>query len=183
MGTQQLTNSTSIEKSMRPIIGCLLLGIFWVTTNVALFFYVQIQGVITGLGLIEYMSSLQNEHPHILSSIIWLDAIIFVLWPLAFCYFAHKHDKQLIGSIKQMIIGWCVLLAFISLIASLVLLSIFHEGKLGDIAGFILSLLCTPFTMEFLLCIIGACLVIALNFLRLKLAGDEYVEMEIEDQT
>lgn len=164
-----------------PILLCMLLGIFWVATNVSLFFYAQVQGVISGVGLIGYLTELKLNQPFLLSTIIITDVALLFSWPLMFCFLVYRYNRELISSIKQMIVGWCVLLVFIGIIVCLTLISIFHQGRIGDVASFILSLLCTPFTMEFLLGVLGVCLVVALNTLRQKLDGDEYVEMIIEE--
>lgn len=166
---------------MRAIVACLLVGIFVVAFNVGFFFWVQIQGVKTNLGLIEYVSEQYAQSSQWINIYIISHLVLLFLWPALFCYFVYKHDRELVGLIKQMIVGWAVLVAFIGIIAGLVLLALFHEGRLGELSAFILSLLCTPFTMEFLLCVIGAILVISLNAIRQRLAGDEFVEIEIED--
>lgn len=179
---QMLDEKESSKKTSNiPILLCMLLGIFWVATNVSLFFFAQVQGVINGNGLIGYLTELKMKQPVLLSTVILADVALLFLWPLMFCFFVYRYNRELISSIKQMIVGWCVLLVFIGIIVCLTLVSIFHQGRLGDVASFILSLLCTPFTMEFLLGVLGVCLVIALNTLRQKLAGDEYVEMRIEE--
>ena len=166
---------------MRAIVACLLVGIFVIAFNVGFFFWVQIQGVRTNLGLVEYVSQQYSQNPQWINLYVISHLVLLFLWPALFCYSVHKHDRQLVGMIKQMIVGWLILVIFISIIAALVLLSLFHEGRLGEIASFLMSLLCTPFTMEFLLCVIGAGLVISLNAVRLRLMGDEFVEIEVDE--
>lgn len=179
MGSKQARHTQ--KSSNIPILLCMLLGIFWVAINVSLFFYAQVQGVLSGIGLIGYLTELKLNQPVLLGTIIVADLVLLFSWPLMFCFLVYRYNRELISSIKQMIVGWCVLLAFIGIIVCLTLISIFHQGRVGDVASFILSLLCTPFTMEFLLGVLGVCLVIALNTIRQKLDGDEYVEMIIEE--
>jgi len=174
-------SSTKIAKSMRAIVACLLFGIGFITFNIGLFFWVQIAGVRSNLGLIEYVNQTYQETPSIYHTLIGLEIAVVLFWPALFIYFVYKHDPSLMKLVKQMIVGWAVLVTFIMIIAGMILLALFHDGKLGKLSAFALSLLCTPFTMEFLLCIIGASLVICLNTIRLKLTGDEYVEMEIQE--
>jgi hypothetical protein len=173
-------NSTNIPYSKRSILGCLLVGIGLIAGNLGLFFWAQIQGALEGTDILNFVKDFYASSPATIHIILVFDVLMLFLWPTAFCFFVHKHDPQLIGLIKQMIVGWAVLLIFISLIASLVLIALFDDGRLGSIATFITALLCTPFTMEFLLLVIGAILVIVLNSIRIQLSEDEYVELEIE---
>lgn len=174
-------NSTSIPPSMRGILGLLLFGICAVSANIALFIVLLIMGVNTGLGFKKNIANLLENHLEWVIGVGSLELLLLILWPTLFCYFVYKHDRQLIGLIKQFIIGWCVIMAFIAIIAVLILLALYHDGKLGSVATFIMGLLTSPFTMELILCSIGVTLVIILNTIRQKLSGDEYVEMEVPE--
>ena len=121
-----------------------------------------------------------EQQPLLCYSIVIIEGLLFVLWPVVFCYFVYKHDRQLISLIKQMLVGSLVMAAFIGIITCLILLALYHDGKLGELATFVMGLLTSPFTMELLICLIGVGLVLILNHIRLQLSGDEFVEMELE---
>ena len=167
---------------MQAILACLILGICAVFLNVVGFVVLLLKGVSSGIGITKYLENLFFEQPEIAYSILAGEIGLLILWPLTFCYFVHKHDKQLVHLIKQMIVGWIVMLAFMAIISVLILLALYHDGKLGSIATFIMGLLTSPFTMELILCSIGVGLIIVLNYVRLQLSGDEFVEMHIEEE-
>jgi len=159
-GMKSHSTDTSITTSLLPVIACLLFGIFAVFINVAGFVYLLVQGAKSGR----------------------IEIAIIVLWPIIFSYFTIRYDKRLISMIKQMVVGWLVMLAFMSIVGVLILLAIFHDGKLGSVATFIMGLMTSPFTMEIILCSIGVGLIVFLNYIRLQLSGDEYVEMVVPEE-
>ena len=167
---------------MRAILGFLLFGIFAIAINLAGFVVLLISGANSGLGFKKHISHLLETFPGAFYTVVGLELATLILWPLIFCILVFKHDRQLIGLIKQMVVGWIVMLGFISIIATLILLALYHDGRLGELATFVMGLLTTPFTMEIILGCMGVILVIILNTIRLKLSGDEYVEVEIEDE-
>ena len=176
------SNSTRIPKSMQAIFACLIFGIITVFANVAGLVIVLLMGANSGKGVVDFIKTSFNNHPDLCNGIIAIEVLLLILWPLCFFYFVYKHDRQLIPLIKQMVVGWIVILAFISIITILILLALFHDGRLGAVAAFTMGLLTTPFTMELILCTMGVVLVILLNYIRLSLIGDEYVEMEIQQK-
>ena len=166
---------------MRAILGFLLFGIFAIAINLAGFIVLLISGANSGLGFKKYILHLLETSPEAFYTVVGLELAALILWPLIFCILVFKHDRQLVGLIKQMIVGWTVMLGFIAIIATLILLALYHDGRLGELATFVMGLLTTPFTMELILGIMGVILVIVLNTIRLKLSGDEYVEMEVDE--
>lgn len=173
--------SESSKKSKLVINLWLLIGIMWIAFNVGLFFFAQIRGATSDAGLIGFLTELKEENTTLLSTFILLEAFFLISWPTIFYLLIYRLDKKNIASIKQMFIAWIVLFSFISMISGMVMVSIYNKGQIGDLCRFLLALLCTPFTMEILLCTIGVLLVFSLNAIRLKLNGDEYVELVIKD--
>ena len=167
---------------MRAILSCLLIGIFAIAGNVGLLIVLLFSGANSGKGFFGNIPHLYQQYPEITTLVIAIELALLFVWPAAFCYFVYKHDRQLVGLIKQMIVGWSVIMVFIAIVATLILLALYHDGKLGNVAIFIVGLLTSPFSMELILCAIGVALIIALNTIRLKLSGDEYVEIEVEEE-
>lgn len=175
-----MISETTIPPTMRSIIGMLLLGLAAVVCNFALFLFLLFMALKTGLSFQENISYLFEHYVVWTSVILTLEVLLFTLWPTLFCYLVYKHDRALIPLIKQFAIGWCVMMIFIGIVTLLILLALYHDGKLGEVAAFIMGLMTSPFTMELILGSIGIFLIIALNILRAKLQGDDYVEMVIE---
>jgi len=181
-GMKSHSTDTSITTSLLPVIACLLFGIFAVFINVAGFVYLLVQGAKSGRGIQLFVDNAFENSPILCYSIIAIEIAIIVLWPIIFSYFTIRYDKRLISMIKQMVVGWLVMLAFMSIVGVLILLAIFHDGKLGSVATFIMGLMTSPFTMEIILCSIGVGLIVFLNYIRLQLSGDEYVEMVVPEE-
>jgi len=167
---------------MKPIILHLLLGIGAVAANFGLFLWLLVRSAKSGQGLRPVLDAFVNHPSYAFYWLIAAELAFAIWWPLRMRKLMIRHDPALMRFASQM--GWAavVMSTFFVLIGVLVFIATNVENRFGDQARFVMGLLTTPFTMEFLLVILGGSLLVLFNTLRHRITGDEYVYLETTDE-
>ncbi len=104
---------------------------------------------------------------------IWIAALLFLVKR------SPEWEKQWV---KTLIVGCSIMMTFFFVLAAVGCTAYYAKGIVRESAAKLAGFMSSPLFMEASLFFIGILLLMSYNLIRRKMDGDDFVEMEIEDE-